>query len=156
MSISSSLGVHTCRLENLQRLDVIFVEEVAKIGRHGDIKYFGFMRSLRAERPSRAPRTLSNFLVRHVPAVASCGNTFFHRTTNAAGKIEPGNWPVVRSDFPGYICSPMEKRVPTKTIWEAVGSWFPALRMRFFARALRALASHGSGLTWLWRLTMCA
>jgi len=113
VSISSSLGVHTCRLENLQRLDVIFVEEVAKIGRHGDIKYFGFMRSLRAERPSRAPRTLSNFLVRHVPAVASCGNTFFHRTTNAAGKIEPGNWPVVRSDFPGYICSLMEKRVPT-------------------------------------------
>ena len=39
----------------------------------------------------------------------------------------------------------MEKRVPTKTIWEAVGSWFPALRMRFFARALRAL----TGLTWL-------
>ena len=39
----------------------------------------------------------------------------------------------------------MEKRVPTKTIWEAVGSWFPALRVQFFARALRA-----SGLTWLW------
>jgi hypothetical protein len=149
VSISSSLGVHTGRLENLQRLDVIFVEEVAKIGRHGDIKYFGFMRSLQAERPSRAPRTLSDFLVRHVPAVASCGNAFFHRTTNAAGKIEPGNWPVVQSDFPGYICSLMEKRVPTKTIWEAVGSWFPALRMRFFARALRTLDSHGSGLTWL-------
>ena len=94
-----------------------------------------------------------------------CGNAFFHRTTNVAGKIGPDNWPVVRSDFPwpvvrsdfpGYICSPMEKRVPTKTIWEAVGSWFPALRMRFFARALRALASHGSGLTWLWQMTMCA
>ena len=28
-------------------------------------------------------------------------------------EIEPDNWPVVRSDFPGYICSPMEKRVPT-------------------------------------------
>ena len=55
--------------------------------------------------------------------------------------------------FPGCICS--QKRVPTKTIWEAVGSWFPALRVQFFARALRAralraLASHGSGLTWLW------
>jgi len=57
--------------------------------------------------------------------------------------------------FPGCICSPMEKRVPTKIIWEAVGSWFPALRVRFFARALRTLA-YGSGLTWLWRLTMCA
>ena len=48
-----------------------------------------------------------------------------------------------------------KNRVPTKTIWEAVGSWFPALRVQFFARALRAralraLASHGSGLTWLW------
>jgi hypothetical protein len=64
--------------------------------------------------------------------------------------------PVVRFDFPGCICSPMEKRVPTKTIWEAVGSWFPALRVRFFALGLRALASHSSGLTWLWRLTMCA
>ncbi len=63
--------------------------------------------------------------------------------------------PVVRLDFPGCICSPMEKRVPTKTIWEAVGSWFPALRVQFFARALRDLALHGSGLTWLWRLTMC-
>jgi hypothetical protein len=41
---------------------------------------------------------------------------FFHRTTNAAGKIEPANWPVVRLDFPGCICSPMEKRVPTRTI----------------------------------------
>jgi hypothetical protein len=30
-------------------------------------------------------------------------------------------------------------------IWEAVGSWLPALRVRFCARALRALASHGSG-----------
>ena len=38
--ISSSLGGQTGRLENLQRLDVIFVEEVAKIGRHGDIKCF--------------------------------------------------------------------------------------------------------------------
>jgi hypothetical protein len=47
------------------------------------------------------------------------GNAFFHRTTNAAGKIEPDNWPVVRLDFPGCICSPMEKRVPTK--------WIPAL-----------------------------
>jgi hypothetical protein len=52
----------------------------------------------------------------------------------------------------------VEKRVPTKTILEAVGSlWFPALRLRFCARALRA-----SGLTWLWPrmalaiLTMCA
>ena len=27
-----------------------------------------------------------------------CGNAFFHRTTNAAGKIEPDNWPVVRLD----------------------------------------------------------
>jgi hypothetical protein len=25
----------------------------------------------------------------------------------------------------------MEKHVPTKTIWETVGSWFPALRVRF-------------------------
>ena len=53
------------------------------------------------------------------PCDARCGNAFFHRTT--------------------------------KTIWEAVGSWFPALRVQFFARALRAralraLASHGSGL----------
>jgi hypothetical protein len=55
--------------------------------------------------------------------VCSCGNAFFHRTTNVAGKIGPDNWPdrtTGRSDFPGYICSPMEKRVPTKTIWEAV------------------------------------
>ena len=57
--------------------------------------------------------------------------------------------------FPDCISSTMEKHVPTKTIWEAVGSWFPALRVQFFARALRAralraLASHGSGLTWLW------
>jgi hypothetical protein len=36
----------------------------------------------------------------------------------------------------------MGKRVPTKTIWEAVGSWFPSLRMRFFTRDLRTLASH--------------
>jgi transposase InsO family protein len=98
-----------------------------------------------------------------------CGNAFFHRTTNAAGKIEPDNWPtnaagkiepdnwpVVRLDFPGCISSPMEKRVPTKTIWEAVGSWFPALRIRFFTRTLRALSSHGSGLTWICRLTMSA
>jgi len=49
----------------------------------------------------------------------------------------------------------MEKRVPTKTIWEAVGSWFPALRVRFFARALRTLTSHDSGLTWLWRCNGC-
>jgi hypothetical protein len=56
--------------------------------------------------------------------------------------IEPDNWPVVRLDFPGCISSPMGKRVPTKTIWEAVGSWFPSLRMRFFTRDLRTLASH--------------
>jgi len=31
--------------------------------------------------------------------------------------------PVVRSDFPGYICSPMEKRVPTPL-------WFIALLRR--------------------------
>jgi hypothetical protein len=36
-----------------------------------------------------------------------------HRTTNATGKIELDNWSVVRLDFPGCICSPMEKRVPT-------------------------------------------
>ena len=29
---------------------------------------------------------------------------------------EQDNWPVVRLDFPGCICSPMEKRVPTRTI----------------------------------------
>ena len=47
--------------------------------------------------------------------------------------------------FPSdYKCS-RENRT-AKTIWEAVGSWFPALRVRFFARALRALVSHGSGL----------
>jgi hypothetical protein len=45
----------------------------------------------------------------------------------------------------------MGKRVPTKTIWEDVGSWVPALRVRFCDRALRALASYGSGLTWIWR-----
>ena len=33
-----------------------------------------------------------------------------------AEKDRANNWPVVRSDFPGYICSPMEKRVPTRTI----------------------------------------
>ena len=38
--IRSSLGGQTSRLENLQRLDVIFVEEVSKIGRHGSIKCF--------------------------------------------------------------------------------------------------------------------
>jgi hypothetical protein len=48
--------------------------------------------------------------------VQACGKAFFHRTTNAAGKIEQDNWPVVRLDFPGCISSPMEKRVPTRTI----------------------------------------
>jgi hypothetical protein len=39
----------------------------------------------------------------------------------------------------------MEKHVPTKNILEAVGSWFPALRVRFCARALRALAHMALG-----------
>ena len=64
-----------------------------------------------------------------------CGNAFFHRTTIAVGKAgrTTGSGPLSRLHW-------MEKRVPTKTIWEAVGSWFPALRVRFCARALRALA----------------
>jgi hypothetical protein len=43
--------------------------------------------------------------------------------------------PVVRLDFLGCICIPMEKRVPT----------FP-----IFARAVLRSGSSGSGLTWLW------
>ena len=39
----------------------------------------------------------------------------------------------------------MEKRVPTKTIWEAVGFMVPRL-----ARAVLRSGSSGSGLTWLW------
>jgi hypothetical protein len=73
---------------------------------------------------------------------------------NRAGQLDPS----CPARFPDCISSPMEKRVPTKTILEVVDSWwFPALRLRFCARALRA-----SGLTWLWPrmalavLTMCA
>ena len=54
--------------------------------------------------------------------------------------------------FPGCISSPMEKRVLTKTILEAVGSWFPALRVRFCLGLFglwphMTLASRGSGDT---------
>jgi hypothetical protein len=38
--INISLGGQPGLLENLQRIDSIFVEEVAKIGRHGSIKCF--------------------------------------------------------------------------------------------------------------------
>ena len=51
-------------------------------------------------------------------------------------------WPVVRLDFPGCICSPMEKRVPT--IWGGRGLMTPG-----FARAVLRSDSSGSGL-WLW------
>ena len=45
----------------------------------------------------------------------------------------------------------MEKRVPTKTMCEAVGFMVPR-----FARAVLRSGSSGSGLTWLWPLVALA
>jgi len=41
------------------------------------------------------------------------------------------NRPVVRLAFPAALVVRWKNAFPTKTIWEAVGSWFPALRVRF-------------------------
>jgi hypothetical protein len=66
--------------------------------------------------------------------------------SNAAGKsgwITGSSYP---ARFPGCICSTTEKsshKKPFLRPWARL--WFPALRLRFCARALRA-----SGLTWLW------
>jgi hypothetical protein len=63
-------------------------------------------RTARAKRGTMSPRPPKWFLWERVfPSDYKCSR-----------EIEPDNWPVVRSDFPGYICSPMEKRVPTRTI----------------------------------------
>jgi hypothetical protein len=73
---------------------------------------------------------------------------------NRAGQLanRAGQLDSCPARFPGCISSLMEKRVPTKTIWESVGSWFPASRVRFCARTLSVgfcphmtLASHVSG-----------
>jgi hypothetical protein len=43
---------------------------------------------------------------------------------NRAGQLaELDNWPVVRLDFPGCICSPMEKRVPTRPYYETKSNY---------------------------------
>ena len=51
----------------------------------------------------------------------SCGNAFFHRTTNAAGKAGRTTGSSCPPRFPGCIGSPMEKRVPTITYLYFVG-----------------------------------
>ncbi len=50
----------------------------------------------------------------------SCGNAFFHRTTNAAGKASRTTGSSYPARFPSCICSTMENAFPQKPRWSWV------------------------------------
>ncbi len=66
-------------------------------------------RPRRLQAASECIRTLANKV-----QVRNCGNAFFHRTTNAAGKAGRTTGSRCPARFPGCIGSPMKKRVPTR------------------------------------------